>query len=316
MNIQTTIAPRLLPHQGGRAFLTDSGLETVLIFHEGIDLPEFAAFPLVLKAEGREILARYYRRHAAIARQNHLGFILESPTWRASADWGDKLGFDAYALDYANRRAMDLLHDIRAETEGPLSPVLISGQLGPRGDGYQPANVMSATEARAYHSAQITSLAEAGADMITALTINYSAEAIGIVYAAGDAGKPCVISFTVETDGALPSGQPLGEAIAEIDGLTGAAPAYYMINCAHPTHFEAALDRGEDWPRRIGGVRANASKMSHAELDEAEELDEGNPAEFGEDHRRLRALLPELKVMGGCCGTDHRHVEAICMACA
>lgn len=315
MNVQTIIADRNLPHQTTKLFLADSGLETVLIFHDGVDLPEFAAFPLMLRADGRKLLARYYQRHAEIALRKHLGFVLETPTWRASADWGAKLGYDAFSLDYVNRRAVSFLNEIREEFEGPFNPMLISGQLGPRGDGYVLSDAMSATEARAYHTPQIKSLAEAGADVITVLTMNYAAEAIGIAYAAEDAGMPSVVSFTVETDGRLPSGQPLGEAIDEVDTLTGNAPAYYMINCAHPSHFQDALEKGEGWLARISGVRANASKMSHAELDEAEELDDGNPSELGEDYRQLLRILPNLKVLGGCCGTDHRHIEALSCAC-
>ena len=123
--------------------------------------------------------------------------------------------------------------------------------------------------------------------MVTVLTMTYAEEAIGITRAAVESGLPVVISFTLETDGRLPSGQALGEAIQQVDEDTESAPAYYMINCAHPTHFEDVLEPGAPWIDRIRGLRANASTKSHAELDEATELDDGDPADLGERHAAL-----------------------------
>jgi S-methylmethionine-dependent homocysteine/selenocysteine methylase len=123
-------------------------------------------------------------------------------------------------------------------------------------------------------------------------------------------------SFTVDTDGRLPTGQTLGDAVAEVDAATGGAPAYYMINCAHPTHFDGALAARARWVDRMRGLRANASTRSHAELNESTELDVGNPAELGAQYAALRRRLPRLNVMGGCCGTDDRHMAAIAEACA
>jgi S-methylmethionine-dependent homocysteine/selenocysteine methylase len=151
--------------------------------------------------------------------------------------------------------------------------------------------------------------------MVAAFTMNYVDEAIGITLAARDATMPIAISFTLETDGRLPSRQTLGDAIQQTDRASSAYPAYYMINCTHPTHFESALREGGLWRNRIRGLRANASKRSHAELDSSADLDIGNPVEFGKEYRALRTLLPQLAILGGCCGTDHRHVEAICDAC-
>jgi S-methylmethionine-dependent homocysteine/selenocysteine methylase len=148
--------------------------------------------------------------------------------------------------------------------------------------------------------------------MVTAITMTYVEEAVGVALAAREARIPAAISFTVETDGHLPSGQPLGEAIQQVDEETGRAPAYYQVNCAHPSHFDGVLDTGGEWRERIRGVRANASTMSHAELDEATELDDGDPADLGERYATLAATLPNLNVLGGCCGTDHRHVRAAC----
>ena len=300
-----------LPQLTEELFLTDGGIETTLVFHDGLDLPYFAAFDLLKTAEGTAALAGYFERYARVARAQELGLILEAPTWRANRDWGAKLGYDAGGLAAANRRAIDLLVEIRADFESGRTPIVISGNLGPRGDGYRPGQTMTVSAARDYHSAQIETFAATDADLIAAFTMNYPQEAIGITLAARAAGMPLVISFTTETDGRLPSGATLGEAIEATDEASGGYPAYYMINCAHPEHLIPALELGGAWRDRVRGLRANASRRSHAELDESTDLDVGNPAELGAQYADLRAFLPRLSVVGGCCGTDHRHVEAI-----
>ncbi len=305
---------RHLPQLDGGLFLTDGGIETTLIFHEGLDLPCFAAFDLLKDAEGTRALRRYYARHAAIARENGTGFILESPTWRANPDWAAKLGYSPAALDAANRKAIALMFELRAAHETERTPMVVSGCIGPRGDGYDPGAVMRPEEAEAYHARQIEVFAEAGVDLVTAITMTNTNEAIGVTRAAQAAGVPAVISFTVETDGRLPTGESLQQATEAVDRATGQGPAYYMINCAHPTHFTSALDGGA-WMERLRGIRANASKRSHAELDEAQDLDAGDPVELGADYAALRRRFPWINVLGGCCGTDHRHVEHICAAC-
>jgi len=304
-----------LPQLGDAPFLTDGGIETTLILHEGLDLPHFAAFDLLRSDTGRSALDRYFGTYADLAARFDAGLVLESATWRASPDWAARLGYDEAALDAANREAVRMLERLREEREAPGTPMVISGCVGPRGDGYRADRVMTAEEAERYHARQIGTFAKTAADMITAITMTYADEAIGIARAAGEAGMPVAISFTVETDGRLPTGQALGEAIEQVDDATGAHPAYYMINCAHPTHFEDVLDPAAPWARRLGGLRANASRMSHAELDEAPELDTGDPEELGRQYATLYARLPALRVMGGCCGTDHRHIEAIARAC-
>ncbi len=304
-----------LPQTSGKLFLSDGGIETVLIFQEGLELPYFAAFTLLDTQEGRETLRRYFGRYAGLAVEGGHGFILESPNWRASADWGDKLGYDSAAMTRVNRDAIHLMRELRDTHETPAAPFVVSGCVGPRGDGYDPGEIMSVAVARAYHSAQIRAFAEAGADMVTAITMTNVPEATGIALAARDAGIPCVISFTTETDGRLPSGEDVGAAIRAVDTATGAFPAYYMINCAHPTHFEDAVRRGEGWIERVRGVRANASTKSHAELDDSETLDEGDPHDLARRFNDLRKVMPNLNVLGGCCGTDHRHIAAIRDAC-
>ena len=305
-----------LPQMADRLFVTDAGLETELVFHDGRQLPHFAAFDLLRDEAGLERLRAYYRRYAQIAAAHGLGLLLETPTWRASPDWGARLGYGREELADANRRAVGLLLEIRAAFETPAMPVVVSGNIGPRGDGYRPEARMSAAEAREYHDWQIGTFASTDADLVSVFTMNYAEEAIGVAAAAKSQAMPVVISFTLETDGRLPSGQRLAEAIEQTDDATDGHPAYYMINCAHPTHFARTLREAGGWRQRIRGLRANASRRSHAELDASTELDDGDPEELGSQYRALRPLLPRLTVVGGCCGTDHRHVGSICRALA
>jgi homocysteine S-methyltransferase len=288
-------------------------METTLIFRDGLELPDFASFVLLDDRDGLESLRAYYRSYISIATRHGVGIVLDTPTWRANPDWGARLGYAAERLADVNRRSVALLEEVRAEAEEGVD-VLISGCIGPRGDGYVVGNAMSPEEAQEYHSAQITTFAGTTADLVSALTLNYADEATGIARAAAGAGIPAVISFTVETDGRLPSGQELRDAVAEVDAATDGAPAYYMVNCAHPTHFEDVLADGG--LERVRGLRANASTKSHAELDEADDLDQGDPDDLAERYRALRPLMPGLNVVGGCCGTDERHIEAICSSFA
>jgi S-methylmethionine-dependent homocysteine/selenocysteine methylase len=290
--------------------LTDGGLETSLIYKQGLDLPDFAAFPLLESEEGRAALRRYYEPFLTAAAEQGRGFVMDTPTWRANPDWASALGYDAESLAAINRDAVAFAREVAGDAQG----VVINGVVGPRGDGYVVEHAMGAAEAAEYHRQQIQALADGGADQVSAITMTYAEEATGFARAAQDAGLAHVVSFTVETDGRLPSGQALGDAIAQTDAATGASPRFFMVNCAHPTHFEGVLD--EPWTARIGGIRANASTMSHAELDAAEELDEGDPDDLAARYRALSARLPNLQVVGGCCGTDHPHVRAIGAALA
>ena len=207
-----------LPQLGDELFLTDGGLETTLIFHEGLALPCFAAFDLLKNEEGTAVLRRYFERYAEVARRHDVGLVLETPSWRANPDWAAKLGYDAPALADANRRSVSLLLEIREAFEAGRTTIVISGDLGPRGDGYRPSARMTVAEAQAYHAPQIRLFAETDADMVAALTMNYPEEGVGITLAAKEAGMPVAISFTTETDGRLPSGDALDEAIARTDG--------------------------------------------------------------------------------------------------
>jgi S-methylmethionine-dependent homocysteine/selenocysteine methylase len=300
-----------LPQLSGEVFLTDSGLETDLIFNEGFDLPEFASFVLLDDAHGVAALEAYFRRHVNIAVKHGCGVILEAPTWRASRDWGARIGYSAGELRRVNQRAVELVSGARGRHQDPASSaVVVSGCIGPRADAYGPADRMGADEAENYHAEQIETLASTDVDLVHAMTITYAAEAIGIARAAGGAGVPVAISFTTETDGRLPDGTSLADAVAVVDAATGARPVYYGVNCSHPSHFAPALP-GEAVGARIQSIRANSSRKSHAELDESPVLDIGDPIELAAEYLQLRTQHPSISILGGCCGTDARHVQAI-----
>ncbi len=303
-----------LPLFRNEYFLTDGGLETVLIFHESIELPQLAAFTLLETDNGRRTLGAYFQKYVSIAKKHKTNFLLESPTWRASSKWGDLLGYSSASLEKANQDAINLLVQIRDANEDDNTRIVISGCIGPKGDGYFIKEQMSVDQAEEYHLPQITTFSKTQADLVTSYTLTHTQEAIGIVRAAKSVKIPVVIGFTVETDGRLPSGETIKDAVNTVDEATDNYSAYYMINCAHPTHFQKAFDTDESWKQRIRCVRANASAKSHAELDEAEELDDGDPIELGRRFKELKLTLDNLNVIGGCCGTDHRHVEAICKA--
>jgi homocysteine S-methyltransferase len=292
--------------------LTDGGLETTLVFHQGIELPEFAAFPLLDDPDGRAALRRYFEPFLALAGEHGVAFQLDTPTWRANRDWGDRLGYDRAALDRVNRDAVAFARELAGAA--PDVDVRVNGVVGPRGDGYVIEERMTAEEARAYHGDQVASFDAAGADVVSAITMTYPDEAIGFVRAAADAGMPAIVSFTVVPDGRLPDGSPLAEAVEAVDRATDGFPEAFMLNCAHPTHFEGVVAAGGPWRERIRGLRANASTMSHAELDATEELDAGDPDDLAARYVAVRESLPRLSILGGCCGTDRRHVTAIAAA--
>lgn len=309
------VAARPPARRRAATLITDAGLETWLIFQRDVDLPAFAAYPLAGTETGRSLLLEYYTRYVEIASAVHAGVLLEAPTWRANPEWASTIGHDLGDLAQLIDGGIGLLQGLREQRRGDR-PFLLSGTVGPRGDGYQVGSTMTAVEAAAYHDWQIGRMTAAGVDLVSALTIGYVEEAVGIAAAARSHDVPVVISFTLEADGRLPSGTPLGEAIERTDATTGGYPLHYMVNCAHPAHFDHVLDPRASWTRRIGGLRANASTLSHAELDELSELDAGDPEDLAARYVALRSLLPALHVIGGCCGTDDTHVETIAQAWA
>ena len=293
-----------------RGWVTDGGLETDLIFHRGLDLPDFASFPLLDDPGGLAVLDDYYLGYADVAARAGAGLLLETPTWRATPDWGARLGYDADALYRVNRDAVTHLRGLADDVPDGVERVLVVGAIGPRGDGYV-AGDLDADRYADYHRAQLAAFAEGGADLATAYTLTTVAEAVGIVRAAQDVGLPVAVSFTVETDGRVPDGTSLGDAIEQLDAATGAGAAHVMVNCAHPDHVGRGLDATAPWAGRIAGLRVNSSRQSHAELDEAEELDEGDLPDLAAHTRALAASLPSVRIIGGCCGTDSRHIAAM-----
>lgn len=304
------------PHPALNApmLLTDGGLETSLMFLHGVELPAFAAFPLLMTDEGRSQLAAYFEPYLRLAAEAGIPFVLDTPTWRASTDWGRVLGYDGAALERINRDAVAFARELR-DRYAPGHEVLIDGVVGPRGDGYTVGATMTAEQSREFYAPYVSALAAAGCDLVSAVTMTYPAEGAGVALAARAVGVPVVISFTVETDGKLPSGDELGAAIEFVDAQTDSYPLHYMINCAHPSHFAKVLEGGGEWTRRVRGIRANASRRSHAELDASTDLDAGDPAELAAEYRALTLACPGIRVLGGCCGTDVRHVRAIAEAC-
>jgi homocysteine S-methyltransferase len=302
-------APAWTPDPGLPGYVTDGGLETDLIFHHGVELPHFAAFPLLVDPKGRQLLVDYYSGYAQIASTAGAGLFLETPTWRASSDWGARLGVGAEGLVGVNTDAVRLLAELGQRYSDEVPEVVVAGLVGPRGDGYVVAEVMDPWQARDYHLAQARALADAGADLLSSLTLTTVTEAIGVALAAGEVGLPVTVGFTVETDGRLPDGTTLRAAIEAVDDVT--PPDWFVVNCAHPSHVAVAVVDTGPWLERIGGTRVNASVLSHAELDGAEALDEGDPAALGGEQAALAASLPGLRVVGGCCGTDARHVAAM-----
>jgi S-methylmethionine-dependent homocysteine/selenocysteine methylase len=281
----------------------------------GVELPHFSAFPLNDSAAGCEVIRSYYRDYLPVAKAAGRSFLFATDSWRASPDWADRLGYDRALLKQNNATSVALCAEVAAEFAAAGVSSAIAGVIGPRRDAWQYDAAMTVAEAVDYHSPQVEAFAGTAAASLHAYTLTNTPEAIGIARAAERAGLPIVLSFTVETDGALPGGKPLGVAIAEVDEATGGYPAYYMINCAHPRHFAHELRSRGPWVGRIGGLRANASAKSHAELDASPKIDVGDMAELAEDHAELLPSLPNLQLIGGCCGTDHRHISAICSRC-
>ena len=298
---------------GDELFLTDGGLETVMVFHFGFELPQFASFTMLDDEAGQALLGTYYNDFLDEAAKQRAGFVLDTATWRASAGWGQVMGLEAAQIDAVNRKAVAVVQALKTERGKVGQTVLSNGVIGPHCDAYAPDLVLSAQAAQDYHQRQVDVLASAGVDLISAMTISSHGEAIGVARAAMAVDQPVALSFTLETDGRLISGMTLADAIHRTDDATGGAPVWYGINCAHPDHFRNILVG--DWVARIGSVRANASRLSHAELDEATVLDAGNPAELARDYHHLLHILPGLRVVGGCCGTDLRHVAAIGRSC-
>ncbi|WP_172331943.1 homocysteine S-methyltransferase family protein [Mangrovicoccus sp. HB161399] len=303
----------LLPHQTDGIFLTDGGNETWLMYKRGFELPHFSAFHLLSDPVATEAVREYYRHFAELAVRFGTPFIFCSMTYRASRDWGRLLGYSGEGLAEMNRRCLDLYREVASEAGLPPEKTVISGCIGPKGDAYGTGHRLGAAEAEDYHAEQIATFREAGAHVVTALTLNSVEEATGIARAARAARLPSAISFTLEKDRKLATGATLEEAIAAVDAATESSPAYYMVNCSHPLDFGPALPRAP-WAGRIRGIRANASTLDHGTLCQLGHLEESDPDELAAQYRELRAAHPEMNVFGGFCGTDYVHIAKIAEA--
>lgn len=304
-----TQRPRL-PHESDRLFLTDGGTETWLIHKRGLEVPHFSSFHLLRDRAATEAIRGYYRAFAAIAVDHGTAFIFDSLTYRASRDWGALFGYSREALEDANHACLALYREVASEAGLVDDDVVISGCVGPMRDAYEGNDAPSADAAEAYHRAQIATFRKADVDVVTALSLSSSQEALGIARAGRAAGVPVAISFMVEKDHRLQSGETLHAAIEAVDRATDRAVAYYLINCAHPLDFGPALAH-EPWIERVRGVRANASKHDHAFLSRMDHLDEGDADELAGQYGDLKARFPHMNVFGGCCGTDFHHVRKI-----
>ena len=315
---------QILEQLNKQLFLTGAGTETYLVFQQGFDLPEFCAFVVHEDDEAWATLEKnYIAPTLRVAADNKCGLLFDALVWRAHPDFIARLGRDPSDLVSINQRAVARTQDCierwrNASRDCDAPTVLITADIGPRGDGYQVEDAqISAVRAREYHQAQLEVLSKTDVDIACALTMTTAEESIGIVQASMDCELPIIVSPTVETDGTLPDGTSLGDFITKVDDETDGEPLCYMVNCAHPTHLlptlRQAAGAGESWLRRFRGFRANASNKSHEELDNSTELDRGNVLELA---RHVASMCDEfdLRVVGGCCGTDHEHLSAIMTA--
>ncbi|MCR9097670.1 MAG: homocysteine S-methyltransferase family protein [bacterium] len=305
-----------------RLYVTNAGTETYLVFQQGFDLPEFCGFVVYEDEPATQRLAREHLEPIfESAARSGCGLLLDILSWRAQPDFLALLGRPAEDLGRLNAQLVESTRSIvqawrkRSGVSEDDMPILLCADVGPRGDGYRiEGDEVSPEQAQAYHTPQITALAAAGVDLMSALTMTSGAESIGMTRAAAEAGLPIIVSPTVETDGRLPDGWSLGDFIERVDRETDSAPLFYMVNCAHPSHLrptlDAAQDAGAPWLERFKGFRANASSKSHAELDESTTLDRGEPEALARELAEMKRRF-DLRVVGGCCGTDHEHMDLV-----
>ncbi|MFT3987754.1 homocysteine S-methyltransferase family protein [Aestuariivirga sp.] len=299
-----------LPQQAGHLMTTAGGFETWMQYVDGFKLRHFCGFELLNDPRGVTRLRDYHRKVVEAAVANGFGVINEGLHYRASRDWGDLTGFSREGLAEINMRGIDLYRDFAREYQSPQTPMLVGGVIGPRGDAYNVGRTPDAAESEDYHSEQILTFRKAGADHVTAMTFSSVEEAIGLARAAKALDMPVVISFFVAPGGKLKGGETLDEAISRVDAATGTAPAYFMINCTHPTEFTPGLTPGP-WNSRLGGFMPNAVAMETLDLCKLGHLEDGDPQELGGQMAELAQRFPHVNVWGGCCGTDGRHIGQI-----
>ncbi len=303
-----------IPEPGGRTYLTEGGIETYMQYKKGHEIRHFCLFDLMNDKAAMADLREYHVQLIEAALKHKTGAVLDGVHYRTSRDWGSLLGYSPQELDEMITRGIEFYKGLAREFETPDSPMPVSGVVGPRGDAYNLSHIMSAAEAEDYHSEQIATMKAAGADFVTALTFSQVEEAIGVTRAAIAHNMPVVVSLTLGKDGHLKTGAPLGEAIEAIDWATLSGPAYYMVNCTHPVDFTPAFETPGAWVKRVCGLRANASSLEHGTLCQLGRLEEGNPVELGQQMADMARRFPHINVWGGCCGTDHVHIDEIAKA--
>ncbi|KAJ5210720.1 Homocysteine S-methyltransferase [Penicillium cf. griseofulvum] len=292
-----------------KPFITEGGIETTLIYTKNIDLPNFSTLPVLNTEDGKETISSIYKGYIDIARAHSTGVVLETRTWRGSPLWSSEIGLSIPQMVDLNHTAVKLLQGIRSET--PFDPIVISGAMGPLQDAYQDSTV-SFDQAREYYGPQIRAFAEEGVDMLCIMTVTNLDEAFGAVSLAREYNLPIHVSFSIETDGRLRGGKTLEDAIREVDSVTENYVTYYGVNCAHPRYIIMAVqDMPMEVRSRLGSIRGNSSLKSHEELDNSTELDRGDIPGWVQEFNQLVSMLPGLKVVGGCCGTDEEHIDAI-----
>jgi S-methylmethionine-dependent homocysteine/selenocysteine methylase len=299
------------PRLENKFYLTEGGTETDVLYKWGFELPEFAMFPLLDDPKADQVIRDIYRRYFDVAEKHDTGMLIVGHDYRASPDWGAKLGYTPEGLADMERRTIGFLDSIRREYEDRVSDVYIAGGVGPRGDAYGTGGGITEAEAEDYHSVQLTTLKSTPADMAIALTINNIAEAVGIVRAAESIDIPIGISLTLTTEGRLGSGPTLRDAIETIEEKTNGAAAWFGTNCSHPLEFASALADDGPWRDRLRYVRPNAAKMDKVALCKLGHLEDGDPVELGEQMGGVARRFPRADILGGCCGTDERHLGEI-----
>ena len=303
-----------LPGPGSKTFITEGGVETHMQYKRGHELRHFCLFDLMNDPKAVADLRAYHEGIIEVALKHKTGAVLDGIHYRSSRDWGELLGYSTEGLEDIVVQGIEFYKDLAREFATDDSPMPVSGVVGPRGDAYSVGKVMNATESEDYHSEQVETMRNAGADMITALTFSQVEEAIGVVRAAQSTGIPVVVSFTLGADGNLKIGSSFGDAIEAVDKATDSGPIYYMINCTHPVDFAPAFETPGDWTNRLGGFRPNASSLDHGVLCSLGHLEEGDPVELGQQMAGMARRFPHLNVWGGCCGTDYDHIDAIVTA--
>jgi S-methylmethionine-dependent homocysteine/selenocysteine methylase len=299
------------PRLDGRFYLTEGGTETEVLYKWGFELPEFAMYPLLDNAEAHEVIKNIYRRYFEAAERHDTGMLILGHDYRASPDWGAKLGYSPEGLAEMQRRTIEFLDGMRREYEGRVRDVYIGGCIGPRGDAYGTGGDISEAEAEAYHSVQLTTLGSTRADLAVATTFNNIPEAVGVVRAAERIGIPIGVNLTLTTEGRLRSGPTLREAVETIEERTNGAAAWFGTNCAHPLEFAGALADAGPWLERLRCIRPNAVQMDQIALCKLGHLEDGDPVELGQQMGEVARLLPRADILGGCCGTDERHLGEI-----